>query len=101
MYLPSRNGECHERHSAGVRDPGAGGGDGDPLRLLVSFPETGGTPEEMEAQKAIIEGILPCHVMVEYKMRYMTWTELEEQFVSWEIAETAGTSWERFEKQTL
>lgn len=74
---------------------------GDPLRLVVSFPETGGTPEGLEALQAIIEEILPCHVLVEYRIRYMTWAELEAQFAAWATAETAGTTWERFEKQTL
>ena len=40
---------------------------GDPLHLAVRFPGYDGEPEDFDRLRGITEGILPCHVLVEYR----------------------------------
>ena len=39
----------------------------DPLHLVVRFPEHTSAPANFERIRRIAEGILPCHVLVEYR----------------------------------
>ena len=73
----------------------------DPLKLTVSFPDTGGVPDDFARRQQVIEKLLPCHVLVEYQFQYMTWTLLEGRFLSWEQLEETGATWKTFEAQTL
>jgi len=72
-----------------------------PLQLKVKFAGCAGQPEGFDRIRTVIEEILPCHIYAVYEFRYMTWSELEQQFSSWVQAETAGTSWKNFEKQVI
>lgn len=72
-----------------------------PLCVRVSFPEVGGEPEGYEEIRWIIENILPCHLEIEYAIRYMIWPELEQQFLSWAQIEEKKMDWETLEKQIL
>lgn len=74
---------------------------GDPLKLAVSFPDTGGMPDDFARRQQVIEKLLPCHVQVEYQFQYMTWTLLEGRFLSWAQLEETGATWKTFEAQTL
>ena len=40
---------------------------GDPLKLKVIFPQAAGIPAGFAQIQARVEGILPCHVQVEYQ----------------------------------
>lgn len=70
---------------------------GDPLRLRVLFPESEGTPEDFPELRRIIEGILPCHMQVEYVLERLTWDGMEGTFPSWNMLEEQGTDWETLE----
>lgn len=72
-----------------------------PLHVQVSFPEVGGEPEGYEEIRWIIENILPCHLEIEYAIRYMVWPELEQQFLAWTGIEEKKMDWETLEKQIL
>ena len=74
---------------------------GDPLRLLVTFPDTSGVPGDFDELQRIIEGILPCHVLVEYQFTVLTWEGLEARFDTWDRLEGDETTWEILEKQTI
>lgn len=74
---------------------------GDPLRLLVTFPDTSGVPGDFDELQRIIEGILPCHVLVEYQFTVLTWEGLEARFDTWDQLEGDETTWEILEKQTV
>ena len=39
----------------------------DPLHVVVRFPEEEGVPADFERLREIIDGILPCHLYVEYR----------------------------------
>ena len=72
-----------------------------PQTVKVSFPEEGGTPEGFAEIRWIIENILPCHLKIEYAIRYMVWTELEGQFPAWSAIEARAMDWKTLEKQIL
>lgn len=74
---------------------------GDPLLLRVTFPDTGGRPADFDELCRIIEGILPCHVAVEYRFTALTWEGLETLFDDWAQVEGEKTTWETLEKLTL
>ena len=40
---------------------------GDPLHLVVCLPESAEEPENFDRIREIAEGILPCHLLVEYR----------------------------------
>ncbi len=67
--------------------------------LLVSFPSVAVTPERFPLLKPIIEGILPCHLNVEYRLSYRVWKKLEEAFSSWAALELAVKTWKALENQ--
>ena len=74
---------------------------GDPLHLVVSFPGVSGIPDDLGRIQTIIEGILPCHVWVEYTMTSMTWASLESRFRDWDSLEETGALWTDLEKEVV
>lgn len=69
-------------------------GDG---QLRVIFPEVAGEPAEFQQIQKIILDILPCHLEVEFYLRYLTWQECEAAETTWASVEAAGHTWESFE----
>ena len=69
-----------------------------PMKLRVKFPTVRGVPENMEAMAVIIEGILPCHLEVEYQYSYPSWLELEAAVASWDEMEGKFASWDALER---
>ena len=65
--------------------------------VRVTFPQTAGEPEDFERVREIILDIMPCHLLVDFYLRYLTWDECERQGFTWESAESAGHTWESFE----
>jgi hypothetical protein len=70
---------------------------GNPLRLRVSFPGTAGVPKGFSEMKEVIEGILPCHVAVDYTFDRTTWEDLENKSMNWEYLESCKWTWEDLE----
>ncbi len=66
--------------------------------VKVWFPNTVGVPEEFTQVENIILDIIPCHLLVEFCFRYLTWRECEAQGFTWRSVEAAGHTWESFEK---
>ena len=66
--------------------------------VKVWFPNTVGVPEEFPQVERIILDIIPCHLLVEFYFRYLTWRECEAQGFTWETVENARHTWESFEK---
>ena len=66
--------------------------------VKVCFPNAVGVPEDFPQAERIILDIIPCHLLVEFYFRYLTWRECEEQGFTWETVENARHSWESFEK---
>ena len=62
-------------------------------QVRVSFPGVVGEPEGFLELKKIIEDILPAHLAIEYVFWYLTWTELERKFASWQSIEDRTLSW--------
>ena len=49
--------------------------------------------------ESIILDIIPCHLLVEFYFRYLTWRECEAQGFTWRIVEDEKHhTWESFEK---
>lgn len=71
-----------------------------PMKLRVSFPTLRGVPENMEAMAEIIEGILPCHLLVEYQFLYPSWDEVEDAAATWDALEAVAESWNVLERMT-
>ena len=65
--------------------------------LRVVFPDTAGEPDQYDRIRKIILDILPCHLETEFYLRYMTWTECEEQNQTWAAVEAAGHTWQSFQ----
>lgn len=67
--------------------------------VKVWFPNTVGVPEEFSQVERIILDIIPCHLLVEFYFRYLTWLECETQGFTWRIVEDEKHhTWESFEK---
>ena len=66
--------------------------------VKVWFPNTVGVPEEFPQVERIILDIIPCHLLVEFYFRYLTWRECEAQKLTWAEVEAANHTWESFEK---
>ena len=52
---------------AGCGVPAVAEETGDPLHLVVRFPGHAEEPEDFDRLRGIVEGILPCHLLVEYR----------------------------------
>ena len=66
-------------------------------QVSVSFPGVAGEPENFPELKKIIEDILPAHLGIRYDFWYLTWTELEANFHSWQEIEDKNLSWAQLE----
>ena len=66
--------------------------------VKVWFPNTVGVPEEFSQVESIILDIIPCHLLVEFYFRYLTWLECERVGFTWQSVEDANHTWESFEK---
>lgn len=64
-----------------------------PETLLVTIVNTRGVPEDFSLVKERIEQILPCHLEVEYRFIYTTWSELMALIPDWQELETLGLDW--------
>ena len=72
-----------------------------PGKVTVHFPNVPGIPDGIEEMKAIIESILPAHVLIEYVYWYVTWALMEEKFDTWGDIEAIGPTWEELEKMVI
>ena len=66
--------------------------------VKVWFPNTVGVPDEFSQVESIILDIIPCHLLVEFYFRYLTWLECEAQKLTWAEVEAANHTWKSFEK---
>ncbi len=66
--------------------------------VRVTFPQTAGKPEGFENIREIILDVIPCHLLVDFFFRFLTWEECEGQDMTWERVEAAAHTWESFEK---
>ena len=62
--------------------------------LRVSFPDVIGRPAEYAQIRDIILDILPCHLDVEFYLRFLTWGECHKAAYDWAFAE--GKTWLAF-----
>lgn len=69
-----------------------------PMTVSVSFPWNRGEPDDLDALKARIEQILPCHLDVEYVFIRVVWRELEALIASWAALAAAELTWRALEK---
>ena len=68
-----------------------------PETVEVSFPGIPGVPANLDAMRAIIEDILPCHLDINYRFWHLTWTEWEAYFTSFDVMDQSGFSWSQVE----
>ena len=54
--------------------------------------------DEFSQVESIILDIIPCHLLVEFYFRYLTWLECERVGFTWQSVEDAHHTWESFEK---
>lgn len=66
--------------------------------IKVWFPNTVGVPDEFSQVESIILDIIPCHLLVEFYFRYLTWLECERVGFTWQSVEDTHHTWESFEK---
>lgn len=71
----------------------------DPLKLKVTFPSTGGVPAHFDQMRETVEGLLPCHLKVEFQFTRLDWNQLAVQYPTWDDLE-AVECWKDFEAQT-
>lgn len=57
--------------------------------VKVWFPNTVGVPDEFSQVESIILDIIPCHLLVEFYFRYLTWLECERVGFTWQSVEDA------------
>lgn len=68
-----------------------------PGEVFVRFPQVVGVPRGFEQMRAIIEDILPAHLLVRYLFWYQTWAELNGRQLTWQDIQQANMTWESFE----
>ena len=68
-----------------------------PGAVAVRFPQVAGVPEGFAHMRAIIEDILPAHLLVQYLFWYQTWEELNARQLTWQGMHEQGMTWEEFE----
>ncbi|MBY0115007.1 putative phage tail protein [Paenibacillus sp. FSL L8-0435] len=56
-------------------------------RIIIRFTDTLGLPPNLDDLKAAIEDIIPAHMIVEYRLRYLTIAEVESMTLA-EIEQT-------------
>ena len=66
--------------------------------VRVIFPQVVGEPEDFTRIRDVILEIMPCHLLVEFYFRYLTWGECEGAAWTWQGIENAQHTWESFEK---
>jgi hypothetical protein len=64
----------------------------------VRFPDVPGIPDGIDEMREIIEGIIPCHLLIRYVYWYITWARMEARFSTWDAVERTGLSWGELEK---
>ena len=69
-----------------------------PGKVEVRFPDVPGIPDGFVEMAAIIESILPAHVLIEYVYWFVTWALMEEKFTTWGEIEALTPTWEGLEK---
>lgn len=69
----------------------------EPGVVAVRFPQVAGIPEGFEPMRAIIEDILPAHLLIQYLFWYQTWEELNARQLTWQAIQEQGMTWEDFE----
>lgn len=66
-------------------------------QILVEFPDTAGVPQDFEQIEKIIMDILPCHLGVEFRLRYLTWAVCHEAGYTWALVEEREYNWRNFQ----
>lgn len=66
-------------------------------QVRVEFPETAGIPQDFEQIEKIILDILPCHLGVEFHLRYLTWEECHRTGYTWTLVEERNYDWRAFQ----
>ena len=66
-------------------------------KVRVEFPETAGEPQDFEQIRKIILDILPCHLGVEFYLRYLTWAECHKAGYTWALVEERNHTWRSFQ----
>lgn len=66
-------------------------------KVRVEFPETAGTPQDFAQIEKIILDILPCHLDVEFYLRYLTWEECHKAAYTWAGVEGQDYTWRAFQ----
>lgn len=68
-----------------------------PGTVTVRFPNVPGIPAGFESMRAIIEDILPAHLLIQYLFWFQTWEELNARALTWQNIHDTGMTWEEFE----
>ncbi len=66
-------------------------------QVLVEFPDTAGVPQDFEQIEKIIMDILPCHLGVEFRLRYLTWAVCHQAAYTWDIVAEQHYNWRSFQ----
>lgn len=65
--------------------------------VMVEFPDTAGVPQDFDLIEKIIMDILPCHLDVEFRLRYLTWEVCHQVGYTWALVEERGYNWRNFQ----
>lgn len=65
-------------------------------QVQVEFPDTAGVPQDFAQIERIIMDILPCHLGVSFRLRYLTWELCHRAGYTWRSIEEQGHTWETF-----
>lgn len=63
-------------------------------QVRVEFPGTAGVPQDFDQIQRIILDILPCHLGVEFHLRYLTWEACHRAEYTWAFVEKQSYTWE-------
>lgn len=66
-------------------------------QVLVEFPDTAGVPQDFDQIEKIIMDILPCHLAVEFRLRYLTWEVCHRMAYTWAFVEEQRYNWRNFQ----
>lgn len=66
-------------------------------QIQVEFPDTAGVPQDFELIEKIILDILPCHLGVEFLLRYLTWEACHQAGYTWALIAERRYNWRSFQ----
>lgn len=65
--------------------------------IYIKFVNTGGIPPNLTALKSALRAVVPAHLEIGYKFKYLLWGELDSLQLTWEEIDNMNMTWAQWE----